>query len=83
MPQLNQTDLDGARQAAVQALLADDASGLEATAVQLTDIKQFFCENWPMVKKVLQFLADQLGGLPKMAAKALIAAGDYLYGRIC
>jgi hypothetical protein len=47
------------------------------------DAKQFFCQNWPMIKQVLQFIGDQVGGIVKIAIRGIVAAGDLLHGRVC
>lgn len=80
MAQLNQADIEGARQAVARTLFEE---GTTERALDVSDIKQFFCENWEMIKKVLKFLADSIGGPLGWAARALIAAGDFLHGRIC
>jgi hypothetical protein len=85
MAELNQADVREVQSIAAQALVGDDVTmDAEAFAgVDLGDIKEFFCQNWPTIKKVLQFLADTVGGIVKVAARALIAAGDFLHDRIC
>lgn len=85
MSELNQADIDGARQAAIKAMFSDDDAGQveAAAAIPPADIKAFFCQNWPMVKQVLQVIADQVGGPVPWFARALIAAGDVMHGRIC
>jgi hypothetical protein len=84
MAQLSESDRQEIQNAAAQALVADDSMAADAVAgVDLGDIKDFLCKNWPMIKKVLQFLAETVGGVPGRVAKALIAAGDLLYRRVC
>jgi len=84
MAQLNQSDVQEAQSIAAQAMVGDTMSVAEAAAaVDVGDIKEFFCKNWPTIKKVIQFLGDTIGGIAKIVAKALIAAGDLLHGRIC
>lgn len=63
--------------------IAPKAGFATETAAFAPDPKKFFCENWPMIKEVLKFLGDKLGGLPGLAVKGLIAVGDVLHGKIC
>jgi hypothetical protein len=61
---------------------ASDVAALNVSAFS-GSAKDFFCANWEMIKQVLTFLGDTLGGLPKLAIKGLIAAGDILHSKIC
>lgn len=84
MAQLDQSQIQEAQAIAAQAMAGDgETSMATVAAVDVGDVKDFFCNNWPTIKKVLQFLADTVGGVVKIAARALIAAGDFLHGRIC
>ena len=84
MAHLDEAQVQEAQSIAAQALVGDSFAAADvAAAVDLGDVKEFFCANWPTIKKVIQFLADTIGGVAKVVARALIAAGDFLHGRIC
>jgi hypothetical protein len=60
------------------------ASGESLVAASLPDdAKALFCKDWGTIKLLLQFIGSSLGGIPGLAVKGLIAAGDLLHGRIC
>jgi hypothetical protein len=65
-----------------EALIEDGTAQVAGASVELAatdfDPKQFFCQNWPAIKSVLQFLP-----LPAIAVRVIVAAGDFLHGRIC
>lgn len=84
MTQLNESDRQQMQTLAAQALVGDESAALKAAAaVDIGDIRDFFCKNWPEIKKVLQFIAENVGGIVRAAIRAVIAAGDFLQGRIC
>lgn len=58
-----------------------DETPIEATS--LTDVKSVFCQNWGIVKQVLEFLSGYLPLPVRWALKAIITAGDILRGKIC
>jgi hypothetical protein len=85
MAQLTENEIREAQMLAAHALAGESAprANAAAAAADAGDAKKLFCENWPTVKKVLQFLADTVGGIVAGAARAIIVAGDFLFGRIC
>lgn len=88
MTQLSPSDREEMRKVAAMALVEEDdaAAGVAfeaAEKVELDSIKDFFCNNWDTIKKVLKYIADQVGGVPGKVIKAIIAAGDFLHGRVC
>ena len=85
MAQLSESDRRELQSVVAQALAGggEEAMTAEAASLDVDDIKEFFCANWPQMKKVLQFIGDTVGGLVRVAIRAVIAAGDFLYGRIC
>ena len=76
-------DLAKAFNDAIAAETASVGTQSVSAAAMPDDAKRFFCANWPMIKQVLQFLGDKIGGIGGLAVKGLIAAGDILHGKIC
>jgi|GEM_PF-6244281 predicted N-acyltransferase len=81
MAELSMSDRQELARVVGEALVNDDGQDL-AAAVDMTSAKELFCRHWTIVKQVLQFLAGQIGPVG-WAIKAIIAAGDFLHGRIC
>lgn len=63
-----------------EAMTSEGAESL--AAVDMSSAKDLFCQYWDILKQVLQFLAPYLGPIG-WAIKGIIAAGDFLHGRIC
>ncbi len=85
MAQLSESERREAQAAAAQAMVGDAPAGGAAAAggADIGDVKDFFCNNWPMIKKVLEFIADKVGGGVGRLVRAVIAAGDVLHKLIC
>ena len=84
MTQLSESERREAQAAAAQAMVGDaPAAAAPAGGADLGDVKEFFCKNWPMIKKVLEFIADKVGGGVGRLVRAVIAAGDVLHKLIC
>ena len=85
MTQLSESERREAQAAAAEAMVGDapPAAAAPAGGADLGDVKKFFCENWPMIKKVLEFIADKVGGGVGRIVRAVIAAGDVLHKLIC
>ncbi|MBV9884378.1 MAG: hypothetical protein JO276_15320 [Sphingomonadaceae bacterium] len=85
MFQLSDSDRRELQSVTANALVGDSGEALiaEAVALDADGIKDFFCRNWPMMKQVLQFIGDTVGGIVRAAIRGVIAAGDFLHDRIC
>jgi predicted N-acyltransferase len=81
MAELSMSDRQELARVVGEALVNDDGQNL-AAAADMASAKELFCRHWAIVKQVLQFLAGQIGPVG-WAIKAIIAAGDFLHGRIC
>ena len=79
MAELSASDRQELSRVVGEALLSEDS--ITATA-DVAGGKDIFCNNWSTVKAVLQFIAGQVGAIG-WAIRAVIAAGDFLHGRIC
>ncbi|MEP9358611.1 hypothetical protein [Sphingomonas sp. KR3-1] len=79
---------DAHRQAALAAVaqaLAVDAPHVEGAPIApegISDVKQLFCDNWGVVKQVLQVLGNLVPGLGLIIG-IIIKAGDAAHGAIC
>ncbi|MEI9927903.1 MAG: hypothetical protein WDN44_09725 [Sphingomonas sp.] len=71
--------------AVAEALQADAVSAPEAAIHPegIGDVKNLFCNNWPTVKAVLQFLSGYLPALLRVAISTIIASGDKVHAAIC
>lgn len=83
MAQISRTDRQQMQAIAAEALVGGQPPAVAPEALDFDKVRDFFCEHWPMVKQVLQFLGDNIGGIVRWAIRAVIAAGDYLHGKIC
>lgn len=84
MAQLSESERKEAQALAADALVSGESVSAESTTeADLGDAKDLFCRNWPMIKKVLQFIADKVGGVVAGFVRAVIVAGDFLHRRIC
>ena len=80
MAELQDSDREELRRIVGEALLSEDEPA--GARVAAADVRQVFCDNWQTVKKVLEFIAGIVPGIGRYV-RAIIAAGDFLYGRIC
>lgn len=72
--------------AAINAEFAADSRPESAAAVSpeaLVSAKELFCNNWDMVKKVLEFLATVAPGSVGVIINLVIRAGDAAKKVIC
>lgn len=76
-------ELTQAFDAAVDSGSQTASSESTAAAAMPDDLKAFFCEHWPRIKQVLQFIGDRLGGIARTVVKGIISAGDLLHRVIC
>jgi hypothetical protein len=81
MAELSASDRQELSRLVGEALIADEASTSGAYA-DAAGGKDLFCQHWSTVKTVLQFIASQVGAIG-WAIRAVVAAGDFLHGRIC
>ncbi len=81
MAELTQQDRQELSRLVGEALL-DEGNNLAASGAEIAGGKDLFCQHWNTVKSVLQFIAGQVGAIG-WAIRAIIAAGDFLHGRIC
>jgi hypothetical protein len=85
-PQLSESDRAELTRAVGEAMLTDDsaaARGDEMSAAATEDVRDFFCEHWDQIRKVLLFIAEQARGMVRIVIKIVITAGDFLRGRLC
>ncbi len=79
MQDLSESERQELRRVVGEALLSED----EAVQAEIAgDAKEVFCRNWQTVKQVLQFISSYVPGIGKYV-RAIIAAGDFLYGTVC
>ncbi len=79
MAELSQQDRQELSTLIGEALLDDRSFASQA---ELAGGKDLICQHWGTVKTVLEFIAGQVGAIG-WAIRAIIAAGDFLHGRIC
>ena len=85
-PQLSESDRAELTRAVGEAMMSDDSAAArsdEMTAAGTEDVRDFFCEHWDEIRKVLLFIADQVGGIVRYGIKGVIVAGDFLRRRVC
>ncbi len=84
-PQLSESDRAELTRAVGEAMMSDDSAAArgEMSAAATEDARNFFCEHWDEIRKVLLFIADQVGGIVRYGIKGVIVAGDFLHRRIC
>ncbi len=72
-------------EAVAEAERAGPATTEAATAAPLAlpDPRDFFCDNWPTAKRVLEFLLRVVPDKYKRPVEILIAAGDRLHQLFC
>lgn len=76
-------DVQALQQAFSKALAGPTPAPATAADIPVDDILKFFCEHWDEIKKVLQFLAEEIGGIAVIVVKAIIIAGDLLRSQVC
>jgi hypothetical protein len=85
-PQLSESDRAELTRAVGEAMMSDDTAdvrGVEMAGVDTQGVRDFFCEHWDEIRKVLLFIAEQAGGMVRIVIKIVITAGDFLRGRLC
>ena len=85
-PQLSESDRAELTRAVGEAMMSDDTAavrGFDMAGVDTQDVGNFFCEHWDEIRKVLLFIADQVGGIVRYGIKGVIVAGDILHRRLC
>lgn len=82
MAELSASDRQELSRIVGEALISEQPDALRMETTESAGAKDLFCQHWPMIKSVLKFIAGQIGGIG-WAIKALIAAGDFLHGRLC
>jgi hypothetical protein len=82
MAELSASDRQELSRVIGEALMAEDTSSQPQAESLTGGGKELFCQHWALVKQILQFIAGQVGPIG-WAVRAIVAAGDFLHGRIC